>query len=139
MAWRLNEKTAFLQKHDQALFGKDFSDPVTESLKAKKQSMEAIVEVSRSTNRKRPFRKGPSFQQGRPNGGGRGGAKNPDRTTMVNTSCLKRKKLLYSNSQISLSVVIKIEELTHVHQILKNIFQTKNSKMFLSREEFLPT
>ena len=65
----LKEKAAFLQKHDQALFGKDFRDHLTESLKAKKQSIDAIAEVSKSTNRKRPFREGPSFYQGRPNGG----------------------------------------------------------------------
>ena len=35
----LQEKTAFLQKHNQALFGKDFRDHLTESLKAKKQSI----------------------------------------------------------------------------------------------------
>ena len=68
----LKEKAAFLQKHDQALFGKDFRDHLTESLKAKKQSIEAITEVSKSTNRKRPFREGPLFYQGRPNGGGGG-------------------------------------------------------------------
>ena len=62
----LKEKAAFLQKHDQALFGKDFRDHLTESLKAKKQSIDAIAEVSKSTNRKRPFREGPSFYQGRP-------------------------------------------------------------------------
>ena len=41
----------------------------TESLKAKKQSIEAIAEVSKYTNKKRSFREGPSFYQGRPNGG----------------------------------------------------------------------
>ena len=69
VALMLKEKAAFLQKHDQALFGKDFRDHLTESLKAKKQSIDAIAEVSKSTNRKRPFREGPSFYQGRPNGG----------------------------------------------------------------------
>ena len=69
VASMLKEKAAFLQKHDQALFGKDFRDHLTESLKAKKQSIDAIAEVSKSTNRKRPFREGPSFYQGRPNGG----------------------------------------------------------------------
>ena len=65
----LKEKGAFLQKHDQALFGKDFRDHLTESLKANKQSIEAIAEVSKSVNRMRPIRKGPAFYQGRPNGG----------------------------------------------------------------------
>ena len=51
----LKEKAALLHKYDQALFGKDFRDHLTESLKAKKQSIEAIAEVSKSTNRVRPF------------------------------------------------------------------------------------
>ena len=67
VASMLKEKVAFLQKHDQALFGKDFRDHLT-SLQAKRQSIEAVAEVSKSTNRKRPFREGPSFYQGRPNG-----------------------------------------------------------------------
>ena len=55
MASTLKEKAAFLQKHDQALFRKDFRDHLTESLKVKKQSTEAIAEVSKSTSRKRSF------------------------------------------------------------------------------------
>ena len=69
VASMIKEKAAFLQKLDQALFGKGFRDLLTESLKAKKQSIEAIAEVSKSNNRKRPFRDGPSFYQGKPNGG----------------------------------------------------------------------
>ena len=46
------KKAVLLQKHDQAFFGKAFRGHLTESLKAKKQSMEAIAEVSKSTNRK---------------------------------------------------------------------------------------
>ena len=81
VASMLKEKTAFLQKHDQALIGDNFRDHPTESLKAKKQSIEAIGKVSKSTNRKRHFREGPSFYQERPNEGGRGG-KNSAQTTM---------------------------------------------------------
>ena len=65
VASMLKEKVAFLQKHDQALFGKDFRDHLT-SLQAKRQYIEAVAEVSKSTNRKRPFREGPSFYQGSP-------------------------------------------------------------------------
>ena len=68
VASMLKEKAAFLQKHDQALFGKDFRDHLTKSLKPKKQSIEATAEVSKSFNRKRLFRDGPSFYKGRPNG-----------------------------------------------------------------------
>ena len=35
VASMLKGKTAFLQKHDQALFGEDFRDHLTKSLKAK--------------------------------------------------------------------------------------------------------
>ena len=71
----LKEKAAFLHKHYhyQALFGKYFRDHLTKILKAKKQSIGAIAEDSKSTNRKRPFREDPSFYQGRRNGGRDGG------------------------------------------------------------------
>ena len=59
VALMLKEKAAFLQKHNQALFGKYFRDHLTENLKAKKQFIEALEEVSKSTNKKRPFREGP--------------------------------------------------------------------------------
>ena len=39
------------------------------------------------------------------------------------------------NSQISHPVMIYMEELTHVHPILKKCFQKKNSKMCPSRED----
>ena len=55
---------------------------------------------------------------------------------MVNLFCSKRKEPRYSSSQISLPVLINMEELTHNHPIFKkNIFQTKNSKMCPSRED----
>ena len=54
VSWH-KEKTAFLQKHNQALFGNYFRDYLIERLKGKKKCMEAIEEVSKSTNRKRPI------------------------------------------------------------------------------------
>ena len=42
LASMFTEKAAFLQKFDQALFGKDFTDHLTENLKARTQSIEAI-------------------------------------------------------------------------------------------------
>ena len=44
VASMLKEKTLFLHKQDQALLGKDFRDHLMESLKVKKQSIEAIAE-----------------------------------------------------------------------------------------------
>ena len=133
----LKEKAVFLQKHDQALFGKDFRDYLTESLKAKKQSIEAIAAVSKFTNRKRPFDRAPHFIKE-----GRMGGKNSGRTTTVNTFCSKRKEPSHSNSQISLPVMINMEELTHVHPILKKLFSKQNiPKCALAGriKEFLPT
>ena len=111
----LKEKTVFLQNHDQALLGKYFRDHLTKSLEAKKQSIEAIAKVSKSTNRKRPFREGPSFYQGRP--------KIQKFRSNYNDKyiCSKRKEPSHSNSQILLPVMTNMEELTHVHPILKKL------------------
>ena len=128
------EKAAFLQKHDQALFGKDFRDHLTESLKAKKQSIEAIAEVSKSTNRKRPFREGASFYQGRPNGGG-GGQK--FRSNCNGKYILFQKKGTPSQQQSNFtSSYDKHRGFNSCSSSTKKIiFQTKKSKMCSSRED----
>ena len=59
IAAMLKEKASFLQKHDKALFGKELTDNLAETIKAKRQSIVAITEVSRPNNRQ-PFRGGPS-------------------------------------------------------------------------------
>ena len=41
VAAMLKENVSFLQKHDKALFGKEFTDNLAETIKAKKQSIEA--------------------------------------------------------------------------------------------------
>ena len=69
VALMLKEKATFLQIDDKELFGEDFRDHLTKILKAKEQSIQAISEVSKSTNWKRPFQEGPSFYQGRLNVG----------------------------------------------------------------------
>ena len=51
-----------------------------------------------------------------------GGGKKSGRTTTVNTFCSKRKEPPHSNSQISFPVMINMEDLTHVHPILKKLF-----------------
>ena len=69
------------------------------------------------------------------------GGKNPGRTTMLNTFCSERKDTFHSNSQISLLLMINMEELTHVHPILKKVFsKQKITKCALSGmiKEFLP-
>ena len=96
VASMLQDKAIFLQKHNHVLFGKDFRDNLTKSLKAKKESIEAIADVSKSNSRKRSFREDECYQQ-RPNGGG---GKKSDRTTMVHTFFSKNEPF-YSNSQIS--------------------------------------
>ena len=136
VASMLKEKAAFLQKHDQALFRKDFRDHLTGSLKAKKQSIEAITEVSKSPTGRGPFERAPHFIKE-----GQMGGKNSDRTTTVNTFCSKRKEPLHSNSQISFPVMINMEDLTHVHPILKKLFsKQKIPKCALAGriKEFLP-
>ena len=69
------------------------------------------------------------------------GGKNLAPTTMVNTFCSKRKEYPHSNSQISIPVMINMEELTHVHPILKKLFsEQKIPKCALAGKinEFLP-
>ena len=131
VASMFKEKAAFLQKHDQALFGKDFRDHLTEILKAKKQSIKAITEVSKSTNRKRPFREGPSFYQGRPNGGQK------FRSNYNGKYILFQKKGTPSQHQPNFtSSYGKHRGFNSCSSNTKKItFQTKNSKMCSSRED----
>ena len=131
VALMLKEKAAFLQKHDQALFGKDFRDHLTESLKAKKQSIDAIAEVSKSTNRKRPFREGPSFYQGMPNG------RQKFRSNYNSKYILFQKKGTLSQHQPNFtSSYDKHEGInSYSSNFLKIIFQTKNLKFCPSRED----
>ena len=49
-----------LQNNDENLFGKEFSDHLTESVKSKKSSKEVFLKLDDS---KKPFRSCPSFQQ----------------------------------------------------------------------------
>ena len=125
----LKEKTVFLQKHDQALLGKYFRDHLTKSLEAKKQSIEAIAEVSKSTNRKRPFREGPSFYQGRPK-------IQKFRSNYSDKYILFQKKGTLSQQQSNFtSSYDKHGGINSRSSNSKKInFQTKNSKMCRSRE-----
>ena len=140
----LKEKAAFLQKHDQALFGKDFRDRQTESLKAKEQSNEAIAEVRKSTyQQKEALSRGPLILSRKAKSGEMegGGGKNTGPTTTVNTFCSERKEPSHSNSQISLPVMINMEELTHVHPILKKSFSKQKIPNFVQPgriKEFSP-
>ena len=54
LAAMLKEKASFLQKHDKVLLGKGFTDNLSETIKAKKHSIETITEASRPNNRQ-PF------------------------------------------------------------------------------------
>ena len=45
------EKASFLQKHDDAMFEKEFTDKLAETVKAIKQLTEITTEVSRPNNR----------------------------------------------------------------------------------------
>ena len=71
-----------------------FRDHLTKSLKATKQSVEAIAEdgLLRGPTEIGPFERAPHFiKEGQM--GGRGGGKNSAPTTTVNIFCSKRKRL----------------------------------------------
>ena len=127
----LKKNVAFLQKHDQALFEKDFRDHLTESLKAKRQSIEAIAEVSKSSNRKRPFLECPSFYQGRPNG------RQKFRSNYNSKYILFQKKGTLSKHQPNFtSSYDKHEEINSCSSNFKKIiFQTKKLKFCPSRKD----
>ena len=55
VAAMLKKKASFLQQHDKASLGEEFTDNLAETIKTKKQSIETITEVSRPSNRQ-PFR-----------------------------------------------------------------------------------
>ena len=87
VASMLKEKVAFLQIHDQALFGRDYRDHLTESLKVKMQSIKAITVVSKSRTERVPFERALHFIKE-----GQMGGKNSGRITTVNIICSKRKE-----------------------------------------------
>ena len=69
------------------------------------------------------------------------GDKNSGPTITVNTFCSKRKKPSHSIRQISHPVMINMEELTHVHPILKKLFSKQkipNCALGVRIKEFLP-
>ena len=63
----LKNKVELLQTNDENLFGKEFSDHLTESVKSKKSSKEVFLKLDDS---KKPFRSGTSFQQQQCKSGG---------------------------------------------------------------------
>ena len=56
----LKNKVELVQTNDENLFGKEFSDHLTESVKSKKSSKEVFLKLD---DNEKPFRSGPSFQQ----------------------------------------------------------------------------
>ena len=136
VASMLKEKASFLQKHDQLLFEKDFRDHLTERLKAKSNLSKHLQKLVNLPRERGLLARAPHFIKE-----GQMGGKNSGRITMVNTFCSKRREPFYSNSQISLPVMINMEELTHVHPILKKLFpKQKIPKCALAGRinEFLP-
>ena len=61
VASMLKERAAFLQKHNQALFGKDFRDHLTESLKAKKHLSKQLPKLVNLSTGRDPFERAPHF------------------------------------------------------------------------------
>ena len=113
------------------IFGKDFRENLTKSLKAKRKSIEAIAEVSKSINRKRPFWEGPSFYQGSPNG------RQKFRSNFNGKYILFQKKGTLSQHQTNFtSSNDKHEGINSCSSNFKKvIFQTKKWKFCPSRED----
>ena len=63
----LKNKAELLETSNENLFGKEFSDHLTESVKSKKSSKEVFIKLD---NSKKPFRSGSSFQQQQCKSGG---------------------------------------------------------------------
>ena len=103
----------------------------TKALKLKKQSTEAIAGVSKSTNRKRPFSRGPLILSRQAKWGQK------FRSNYNSKYILFRKKGTLSQHQPNFtSSYDKHRGINSFHPILtKNVFQTKNSKLRPSRED----
>ena len=63
----LKNKAELLETSNENLFGKEFSDHLTESVKSKKSSKEVFIKLGNSN---KPFRSGSSFQQQQCKSGG---------------------------------------------------------------------
>ena len=63
----LKNKVELLQTNDENLFGKEFINHLTESVKSKKRSKEVFLKLDDSN---KPFRSVPSFQQQQRKSGG---------------------------------------------------------------------
>ena len=61
VASMLKERAAFLQKQNRALFGKDFRDHLTESLKAKKHLSKQLPKLVNLSTGRDPFERAPHF------------------------------------------------------------------------------
>ena len=56
----IKDKNALLENSGEELFGKDFRDQVTDTVKSQKQSKELLFNVFQQQHTKKPFSKGPS-------------------------------------------------------------------------------
>ena len=118
VAVMLKEKASFLQKHDKALFGKEFNHNLAETIKAKKQSIEAITEVRRPNNRQ-PFRGGPSQNKV---GWGRDSTTTKAKNKLM-VKCSSLKGIVpFHNISLPSPALLSMEVLTHSYPLLKHLF-----------------
>ena len=125
----LKEKASFLQKHDKALFGKEFADNLAETVKAKRQSIGAITELSRPTNRQ-PFRGGPSQNN---MGGGQRQHQNKD-YKQGNGKGLFFGISPFRNISLPNPTLLSMEVLTHASTLLKHIFKNDSTNLPCGRK-----
>ena len=87
----LKNKVELLQTNDENIFGKEFSDRLTESLKSKTSSKEVFLKLDDS---KKPFQSGPSFQQKQRKSGGQKQIATDNRGNQAqqNWSCSRKDK-----------------------------------------------
>ena len=87
----LKNQVELLQTNDENIFGKEFSDRLTESLKSKKSSKEVFLKLDDS---KKPFQSGPSFQQKQRKSGGQKQIATDNRGNQAqqNWSCSRKDK-----------------------------------------------
>ena len=141
----LKNKVELLQTNDENLFGKEFSDHLTESVKSKKSSKEVFLKLDDS---KKPFRSGTSFQQQQCKSGGQKQITTDNRGNRAkqNWSWSRKDtnfqgmagdcKVKASPTQLFLdtSPVISNVELANVHLLIKRLF----SKDMLTKAVNIP-
>ena len=118
VAAMLKEKVSFLQKHNKALCGKEFTDNLAETINAKNQSIKTITETIRPNSR-HFFRGGPS--QNKMGGRLRQYHNNGDKQGKGKCFSL-RGVVPFHNVSLPSPTPLSMEVLTHASPLLKRLF-----------------